>query len=258
MAKTIETGNEERGGRLRQYKQNRSFKSLGIIYIVALIVILAVVVCFMKKQQKDMTSTDNKDTAVEKQKDEEAKPTPSAIYQSGDIEIYSLFPSSVINTDGGSEYVENLASIEFKNISGAYLTLCRIEIRDTDGETYTFVAEDVSKDMKVMAFEINNKTWDEEKDIESITSTAKTMAEEMLLEEIESNVDGMTITIKNKSDRDLFHVTVVCHCMMDDTSYGGRKYNYLVDKLPAGQTATIEAVDCYFGEAKVVCVLEDE
>ena len=46
--------------------------------------------------------------------------------------------------------------------------------------------------------------------------------------------------------------------MMDETSYGGSKYEYSLEMLKAGETARIDAVDCCYGQAKVVRIFANE
>ncbi len=177
------------------------------------------------------------------------------IYQDQQIEIYTLFPSSVINTDGDNQFVDDLASLEFKNISGSFIKKCEIDVDTEDGETLTFIGEDIPDQMNVLAFEVSNKPIDEEDLAKNFDCSVELDSTDVMLEDsIKISGEEIEIKVKNKSRDDLSNLVVTCHCMMDDVSYGGSTYDYIIPELKAGKSATIYAEDCYFGEAKVVKV----
>lgn len=184
---------------------------------------------------------------------------PDVIYQTDEIEVYTVFPSSVMNTDADSEFVENLASVEFKNISGSYLKKCEIQAETADGELFSFYAEDIPADMEVMAFDTMNKSIAEKMEVVNFTcSTEIETADILMKDKIEVETEGIGIKLKNISDTDLSDLVVTCHWVMDDVSYGGSKYEYPVEMLKVGETATIEAADCYLGQVKVVRISANE
>ena len=66
--------------------------------------------------------------------------------------------------------------------------------------------------------------------------------------------EGISVTLTNLTDEDLAGLTVYCHCLFDGTYFGGLTYAYPVDGIPAGESVTIQAEECYLGEAAVVRV----
>lgn len=236
----------------KKRKQKKQLVCLGTILFV-LVIVLAILI-FQRLQSDDEQDTVAQDSLLE-QGDTAAQGDVTVLYRSQEIEVYSFFPSSVVNVDSSSEFVDNVASIEFKNISGTYLESCEIEVTAKNGETYQFIAEEIAADMELIAFETTSKTMSEEIEAANIECTAtKGTAENLLGSQIEVTEDEMQVTITNTGEQDLEHVVIVCHCVMDDVSYGGSKYEYEVESLASGETKTIEAIDCYFGQAKAVRV----
>lgn len=179
----------------------------------------------------------------------------TVIYENSQIEIYTLFPSSVINTDGGDQFVDNLASLEFKNISGTHIKRCEIHVDTEMGKTLTFVGEDIPNEMNVLAFETSNKSIDKEDFEKAFDCTVETDSTDVLLKDtLKISEEELEVEVKNISKNNLSNLVVTCHCVMDGVSYGGSKYDYVIPELKAGESATIYAEDCYFGEVKVVKV----
>lgn len=235
-------------------KTKRLIAVLGCLLCVA-IIFLAVMI--NQKNKENASETSEKEGALETQQ-EQLIEKPEIIYQNEDIEIYTIFPSSVVNIDSESEYVTDLSTIEFKNISGKYLKKCEFQITANNGETYEFVAEDIPKDMQVMAFDTSSKTTTAEVEIDDVEcNVEKGIKDALMKDTLEIVENGMDITIKNISEEDLTNLVVTCHCVLDELSYGGSKYEYSLEKLGAGETATINAEDCYFGDVKVVRVVAE-
>lgn len=234
----------------------KKFKRLVIILGVLLFVLLVLlaIIIFRDKDSNDVSDNGNNEVTSEQNVEEEnIAENPEIVYQTEEIEVYTIFPSDVINTDADSEFVKNLASVEFKNISGIYLKKCEIQIETADGETYSFLAKDIPAEMEVMAFETSNKTIKEEMEVANFTCSTEAESSDVLMsDQIEVSEEGTVVTVKNISGKDLSDLVVTCHWMMDEVSYGGSKYEYPVEILKAGETATIEAADCYLGQVKVV------
>lgn len=239
-------------------KSKRLVIILGVL-LFALLVLLAIII-FRDKDSNDVLDNSNNEVTSEQNVEEEIiAENPEIVYQTEEIEVYTIFPSDVINTDADSEFVKNLASVEFKNISGTYLKKCEIQIETADGETYSFLAEDIPAEMEVMAFETSNKTVEEEMEVANFTCSTEVETSDILMpDQIEVSEEGTVVTVKNISGKDLSDLVVTCHCMMDETSYGGSKYEYSLAILKAGETAEIDAVDCCYGQAKVVRISANE
>lgn len=221
---------------------------------LSVLFVASVIIIFRNKDSNDASDNSNDEVTSEQNVEEEIiAENPEIVYQTEEIEVYTIFPSDVINTDADSEFVNSLASVEFKNISGTYLKKCAIQIETVDGETYSFLAEDIPAEMEVMAFETSNKTVKEEMEVANFTCSTEVETSDVLMsDQIEVSEEGTVVTVKNISGKDLSDLVVTCHCMMDETSYGGSKYEYPIEILKAGETAEIDAVDCCFGQVKVV------
>ena len=76
----------------------------------------------------------------------------------------------------------------------------------------------------------------------------------MLADQEAVEAEGISVTLTNLTDEDLAGLTVYCHCLFDGTYFGGSTYAYPVDGIPAGESVTIQAEECYLGEAAVVRV----
>ena len=75
-----------------------------------------------------------------------------------------------------------------------------------------------------------------------------------LAEQVAVETEGISVTLTNLTDEDLAGLTVYCHCLFDGTYFGGLTYAYPVDGIPTGESVTIQAEECYLGEAAVVRV----
>lgn len=225
--------------------------------LVVLLLVLAFLIIRESNAKKSRVEDEQSQVSTELENDDtEEKPT--ILFKSEEIELYAFFPSDVMNVDDSSEFVNGVASVEFKNISGRYLKKCTIEIKATNGESYEFVAEEIPADMEVIAFDCSSKVVEEDTEIQEVEcSTEEDVSNNLLEAQVEAEENEMEVTIKNVSETDLSNVIVTCHCMMDDVSYGGSKYEYKIEKLSAGESVVVEAVDCYFGQAKVVRISEE-
>lgn len=209
---------------------------------------------FQKGRSED--NTDNK--VLEEKKATTVDNEPSILYQTNEITIYSLFPSDVSNPDCAFEFGENVASIQFTNTSGTYMENCEIRVVTSDGEEYVFSAQDIPADMEVIAFDTSNKTLTESAECQDISCTTELGKDDLLMgDQVELEVEETQITITNIGGNDLSNLVVTCHCLLDSTCFGGSPYEYFVNELSVGQTATINAEDCYMGQASVVKMTAD-
>lgn len=237
---------------MEQEKKNKHLLPilLIILFVVAAILLFLIFQHIASSGLAENTSVSQENISLE---------NPDIIYQNEDIEIYTFFPSSVVNTDADATYVEDVASIEFKNISESYLKTCEIQIKTADGTWFTFVAEDIPVGMEVMSFEQSNQTIEEGIEIADVKCSTEVEISDVLLEnQIEFFENELEIVVKNVGKEDLEDLVISCHCMMDDVSYGGSKYEYSLKYLKTGESATIYADDCYFGQAKVVRIAVNE
>ena len=64
----------------------------------------------------------------------------------------------------------------------------------------------------------------------------------------------MNIGLTNISQEAIQNMTVIYHDVMDDEYFGGKSYQKTVESLAAGASTTVNAEECYIGEAAVAGV----
>lgn len=66
-------------------------------------------------------------------------------------------------------------------------------------------------------------------------------------------MDGTAVTLTNLTGEDLEPLTVICHDTLDETEFfGGTSYAYRTEAIPAGESVTVEALECIIGQPAVV------
>ena len=175
-------------------------------------------------------------------------------YSVDGLEVKSLFPSDIMNPDGGLELITGLASLELTNTSGQYLVSARIHVILTDGTEYLFQVQDLPDGGSVLAFSPDNALYDGTVPCASISAeTEYTGGGQLMEESLSVSVDGTAVTLTNLTDQDMEPVTVTCHETVDESGYfGGTSYSYETEAIPAGGSVTIEAMDCMIGIPAVV------
>lgn len=71
-------------------------------------------------------------------------------------------------------------------------------------------------------------------------------------DEVEVKVKETEVILTNKSGEELKNLNVSCHCLFEEAYFGGLTYTYPVESIPAGESTTVQAEECYMGEAEVV------
>lgn len=224
------------------------------MWILLLVIVVVGTVLIIDKKTKDNRLDNNaEDAKVSETEEKETVPERNQLYQSQNIIVYSLFPSSSMNLDASMQFGDNVATIEFENVSNTYLKKCEIQLTASNGEEYFFLAEDIPADTEVLAFDTSNKTLPDDVECENISVNAETEdGDTLMTDQLEISVDGIQVSLKNISEADLQNVVVTCHCALDEVCYGGVKYEYSADRIAAGETIIVNAEDCYIGQAKVV------
>lgn len=175
----------------------------------------------------------------------------------GKLIISSLFQYTGLNPDCGDEEGEDIAALEIVNQSGEFCKTAEIQVIMQNGTELTFKATDIPAGKKVWAFEESNQSIAQDDASESIEGGAVFEEESLMEDQIDFNVDDINITIENLTDTDLTNVSIGCHCLFEDAYFGGHTYSYPIELLPAGETVTVEAVDCYMGSAEVVYITKE-
>ncbi|MDY3691026.1 MAG: hypothetical protein SO072_03545 [Dysosmobacter sp.] len=171
------------------------------------------------------------------------------------LSVTSLFQYSGENPDCGDEAGENIASLAVTNQSGRHLTSAKITAKLADGTRLTFQLADIPAGQTVWVFDQDNGSFASSSACKELKCEASFEAETPLLEDqVAVETEGTSVTLTNLTDEDLAGLTVYCHCLFDGTYFGGLTYAYPVDGIPAGESVTIQAEECYLGEAAVVRV----
>lgn len=171
------------------------------------------------------------------------------------LSVTSLFQYSGENPDCGDEAGENVVSLAVTNQSGRHLTSAKITAKLADGTRLTFQLADIPAGQTVWVFDQDNGSFASSSACKELKCEASFEAETPLLEDqVAVETEGTSVTLTNLTDEDLAGLTVYCHCIFDGTYFGGSTYAYPVDGIPAGGRVTIQAEECYLGEAAVVRV----
>lgn len=173
------------------------------------------------------------------------------------VEVTTLFQYSGANPDCGDEMGEDIAALSVTNRSGKHLTYLELVLKLETGEKLVFETTDVPANGTVWMFSTDNMSCASDVVVQSISSTARLEKEDtMLSDKVQTQVEGTAVTLTNVSGEDLTDLTVRCHTLFEEAYFGGLAYSYPVDRLPVGESVTLEAEDCYLGEAAVVRISE--
>lgn len=173
------------------------------------------------------------------------------------IEITQLFQYSGFNPDCGDEMGENIASLAVVNRSNEHLSYLELSVDVLDGGDMVFEITDLPAGQTAWVFSKDNLSCEMDAVVRDIDCTAKfETGDPRMTDKIQTQVSGTTVFLTNLTGEDLTDLTVSCRTWFGEAYFGGLTYQYPVDSLPAGQTVTLEAEDCYLGEAAVVRISE--
>lgn len=171
----------------------------------------------------------------------------------GRLEVGSLFQFTGINPDCENQEGADVAGIQLRNVSGSHLTRADIEMTLVSGKLLRFTVEELPAGMTALVFSNENVPVDPDDACVSLSCEASFEAENPLMaDRLTVSAEGTQITVSNISGDDLNNLTVYCHCLLDQDCYGGLTYCYPIEFLPAGGSTTVDAVDCYLGDAEIV------
>ena len=167
----------------------------------------------------------------------------------------SLFQYSGDNPDCGGQAGEEIASLAVTNQSEKHLASAKLTAKLADGTKRVFQLADIPAGQTVWVFAQDNGSFTSSNTCKELKCEAS-FAEEppFLADQVAVEAEGISVTLTNLTDEDLAGLTVYCHCLFDGTYFGGLTYAYPVDGIPAGESVTIQAEECYLGEAAVVRV----
>lgn len=203
-------------------------------------------------------NSENQDLETEGTDEKVKKLTFPYELEDGKLELTSIFQFTGFNPDCNNEEGEDIAALSIVNQSEEHVKNAEIKVKLTDGRTLLFEIQDLPADASVMVFEKNNAGYGNTDECAEITGKASWEEETALAkEQLSIGVSGTTVTLTNISEEEVSNLLLHCHCKMDDSYFGGLTYQYPVERLQAGESISIEAEDCYLGEASVVRVSED-
>ena len=175
--------------------------------------------------------------------------------EEGRLTVHTMFSFSGMNPDADLAFGEALAGLQITNTSDRHMTALELTAVLEDGTELTFRAEDIPPGMSAMVFSRENHSLAEGWRCDSLSGFAEFEEEDPLRPElVEITTDGIAVTLKNVSGRDLTNLRVSCHGLLDGSCFGGTTYQYDIAFLPAGGSAVIQAVDCILGVARAVRV----
>lgn len=187
----------------------------------------------------------------------EAVTFPCAL-EDNKLSVVSLFPYSGINPDNGDEIGEDIASLEVTNRSGQYLASAQLTARLSDGTELSFQIQDLPAGEKVWVFEKDSSAFAGGAECEALRAETEFLQDEPLLpDQVMVETEGTAVTLTNLQDEPLTGLRVWCRCLFDGVYFGGTAYAYPVEEIPAGESVTLQAEECYLGEAAVVRVSQD-
>ena len=178
--------------------------------------------------------------------------------EGGKLEVSSLFQFTGFNPDCGLADGDNIASLSFTNCSGEYLSRAVFTVKLRDGTQFHFEAVDVPAGASVMAFSTDNAVYDLSVPCDDITCEAEFSADAPLMADAVSvSVEGTAVTLTNLTGESLTNLVVNCHTLFEGSYFGGLTYSYPVETLEAWGSVTLQAEDCFLGEAAVVRIAQN-
>ena len=175
--------------------------------------------------------------------------------EGGKLTVDSILQFTGLNPDRQNEEAEDVAAIQLTNTSSEHLASLTVTVVTTEGATATFKAYDIPPGMGAMVMSPDNSPIESNPDCAQITCEAEFLPQSPLAaDQLLISVMGTEITVENISGKDLSQITLYCHNMLDQSSYGGATIVYEIDSLPAGESTVVSAWDCYLGLVEVVRV----
>lgn len=237
--------------------KNRCGKLRWILPVVALLVMISGCAKQTSDTEPDTTAPAEQSTEVQAAVEPTAPPELEFPYllEGGALEVSSAFQYSGPNPDCQWEEEEDLGALALVNRSERYLEKAKITVILSNEATLQFNVYDIPAGQTVWAFESENQKYPVEEHCIAMECEAQ-FADDLRLsaDEVSTEAAGTTITLTNNTDKDMQNLTVRCHILFDEVYFGGSSYSYPVENIPAGGNATVEAMDCFLGDAAVVWV----
>ena len=238
----------------KKRRKKRISKVYWGVLVISILILLIVIALVVHKKNGEKSAEQGNETQMAEQGIE----FPYAVEGTG-ITIKSLSQASVPNPDSNGELVDDIACVEVENTGETYISNLEISLKMQDGTEFNFKITDMPAGTLVQAFDVNNIVYDEENVCEEIkTENLKEENGSQLMEDvIQISVDETIVTLTNITEEPLENLSIVCHCDMDGSYFGGCSYTYDVESISAGESINLDASDCYLGQASVVRILKN-
>ena len=162
-------------------------------------------------------------------------------------------PFSYDGLNPDSDYAEgrNIAAITVENQSGQHLIQADLTLVTADGTEILFRIEHLPSDKRITAFALDNAPLPADAAWVEVRVSAQ-FAEHPSLRGngVEITENGMLLEVTNSTDTELSNLKIYCHNLLGEEYFGGKSYPYEINNLPAGETVTVEALDCILGIAE--------
>lgn len=156
-----------------------------------------------------------------------------------------------LNPDCDFAEGRNIAAITVQNHSGQHLLQADVTLVAADGSELLFRIEHLPSDKRVTAFALDNAPLPADAAWVEVRVSAQ-FAEHPSLRGngVEISENGMLLEVTNRTDTELSNLKIYCHNLLGEEYFGGKSYPYEINNLPAGETVTVEALDCILGIAE--------
>lgn len=240
---------ERRGKVNRKNKGKKQFKSKKLVFTMTSILIILILIATVIYRQKGQNADVDEEMNSEKTEIQGIK-FPYLIEEEK-LEIASLFTYSGLNPDADMQEGNEVAAIEFKNVSDDFLEHAAVKAVFSDGSEQTFVIENLPAGKETLAFSVDNQVLlANESCVEIVAETI--FGENMQDDCIAVSTDGMTITVENISEEDLSGINIYYRDVCEDKFFGGITHQYTIETLPKGENTTFSAQNCIWGVVEVV------
>lgn len=184
---------------------------------------------------------------------------PPAVFpvrlEDGMLTVQNIFQFSGMNPDADLLFGENIAGLQIVNTSDLHLAEAELAAVLDDGTVLSFRVEDLAPGMCAMAFSLEQGTLDDPARCVEVYGYADFEDGDPLRSDlVQLRVEGMEVTVTNVSGMDLSDLAIICHGLLDGSTFGGRTYTYRITSLRSGASATIYAQDCILGMTQVARV----
>lgn len=207
---------------------------------------------------KDKTQESSSGSNIEEEKKQAGVEFPYEL-EDAKLVVNSLFQYTGMNPDCSDESGEDIASLEIINKSEEHLANAELTAELEDGTKLKFAVKDVPAGRTVWAYAVDNSSYDLSVGCKSITCEAGFEDASSLMEDkLTIDVQETEVTLTNISGEELTNLNVYCHCLFEEAYFGGLTYIYPVESIPAGESITLQAEECYLGQAEVVRVSQGD